>query len=212
MHPANALDLAFLAPGLVHQFGNLLLTIQGHALPGGAAPGTGANAVLHACARGSASLRLFRHLLGGESAADPADAADAVERLAELLRIPVRERGHGVEVLPVEGARFAVDLAVVVPLVVAGVRALLGVVPANSAGTLGIGVRRDGTGEAILVRFRAAPGGLPFPLPADEAARAVRGAAPRLPGGHAVVATADGLAIVQGGQCPSKPDRAFTVS
>jgi hypothetical protein len=197
VHPANALDLAFLAPGLVHQFGNLLLTIQGHALPGGASPGAGATAVLHACARGSASLRLFRHLLGGESGADPADAADTVERLAELLRIPVRERGHSVEVTTAGGARFAVDLAAMVPLVVAGTRALLGVVPANVAGTLVLGVRRDDLGEGIVLRFRPAPGGLPFPLPTDEAGRAVRAAASRLPGRHAVVATDDGLAIVQ---------------
>lgn len=197
MHPANALDLAFLAPGLVHQFGNLLLTIQGHALPGGASPGAGATAVLHACARGSASLRLFRHLLGGESGTDPADAADTVERLAELLRIPVRERGHGVEVAPVGSARFAVDLAAMVPLVVAGTRALLGVVPTNIAGTLVLGLRRDDLGEAIALRFRPAPGGLPFPLPTEEAARVVRAAGVRVPGGYTVAAAEDGLAIVQ---------------
>ena len=98
MHTATAHDLAFLTPGLVHQFGNLLFTIQGHAMHGAPTELERARAAIGgACERGGTSLRLVRHLLGG-GPPERGAAAAAIVQLGELLRIPVRESGHVLEI------------------------------------------------------------------------------------------------------------------
>jgi hypothetical protein len=160
--PPSAADLAFVAPGLVHQFGNLLFTIQGQALTLSAeALQRGRAAILTACERGSLSLRLWRHLLG-DSGPDRAPVGAVVHALAELLRVPVREAGqllHCDEAVPGHGA--VVELGCFVPVAIAMVRTLVHAVPAGVQGTVTLASTAP---ELLQVGFRAAAGGLPFPL------------------------------------------------
>lgn len=195
VHPAHANDVAFLTPGLVHEFGNLLLSIQGHALQWNASGAHGQPAILQSCERGARALRLFRHLLG-ENGAEPADAASTLAALADLLRVPVRERGHALEVQPAAGA-CAVDLASFVPLLVGGVRALLTAVPDGHRGTVSLGLQQTAEGLVVAVRHRAAAGALPFRPAADDAARYLRALIGRRQWPFTVSTAADGIDLVQ---------------
>lgn len=176
MHPATALDIAFLAPGLVHQFGNLLLTIQGHSLhleAETAAVARSQPAIRNACDRGAASLRILRHLLG-DAGPERAAAGEAVGQLAELLRIPVREAGHSLECAGPDGRDAAViELASFVPLAVALVRALVTAVPDGVRGNVRLSLQ-GGPPVVLAACFQPAAGSLPFPLATDQALRALR--------------------------------------
>ncbi len=195
VHPAHANDVAFLTPGLVHEFGNLLLSIQGHALQWNASGAQGQPAILQSCDRGGRALRLFRHLLG-ENGSEPAEAASTLAELADLLRVPVRERGQALEVQPAAGTG-AVDLASFVPLLVGGVRALLTAVPDGHRGTVSLGLQRTAQGLVVAVRHRAAAGALPFRPAADDAARYLRALIGRRQWPFTVAIAADGIDLVQ---------------
>jgi hypothetical protein len=195
VHTATAHDLAFLTPGLVHQFGNLLFTIQGHALHG--APielARARTAIGGACERGGASLRLVRHLLGG-GPPERGAAAPAVVQLGELLRIPVRDSGHVLEIDETHAdAAVQVDLAWFSALVVGAVRSLLHAAPAGMRGVLTLAVRREPA--RLQLALRQGAGDLPFPLAIDDTARQVTAHAARL--GSAVVLRrrTDGIEIL----------------
>jgi hypothetical protein len=179
--------IAFLAPGLVHQFGNLLLMMQGHAAT--LEPDTVARsrpALLGACERGSAGLRVFRQLLG-DGEVSHLDAGAAATMLAELLRIPVREAGHTFELAPPTGAAGGhVELAAFVLLVVTGVQAVVRSVPSGVNGTVELALTGQQGLATARIAFRAPAGTLPFPLPLAEAAARV-GAAARRAGHRAEV-------------------------
>jgi hypothetical protein len=196
VHPAHANDVAFLAPGLVHEFGNLLLSIQGQALQWNASGSRAEPAILQSCERGAKALRLFRHLLG-ENGAEPASAGSTLAELAELLRVPVRERGHALEVQPAAVAGV-VDLASFVPLVVGGVRALLTAVPDGHRGTVAIALQQTAEGIVVAVRHQAAAGALPFRPAADDAARYLRALIGRRQWPFTIRVAADGIDLVQG--------------
>jgi hypothetical protein len=190
VHRALALDLAFLFPGLAHQFGNLLLTIQGHSLHLGADTVARAQpAILHACERGAASLRILRHLFG-DATPERAPVGPALLQIGELLRIPVREAGHQLE-HDESDAQHAdpIELAAFVPLVVAMTRALLAAVPVGVQGHVVLRIEA-GPPKGLAVSFRPAAGSLPFPLAVGDSLRALqalatRGGAGPLPTAHA---------------------------
>ncbi len=192
---ACADDFAFLAPGLLHQFGNLFLTIHGNALVLETDHVERAKAAIHgACERGGGALRLLRALLG-ESGGERADVRTLLRHLGELMRVPIREAGHGFEtddampgvVPPV------VDLGTFVPVAVRAVRELLAAVPTGVTGVLGAELG-DGA-RLVVLRFRSASGTLPFPLPTDAARRLLQGHAGRVGWGGAIRARADGLEL-----------------
>jgi hypothetical protein len=159
--------LAFLSPGLVHQFGNLFLTIQGHALVGdrGRAP------ILQAAERGGRSLRLLRSLLG-----DPAPIVSEVgtllEELVELARMGARERKQTLELVgPLPAGR--IEASELLPPSVEAIIELLAALPDGATGNLLLSAHADGGTVAVRCDFRAAAGNLPFPLPLPAAALAV---------------------------------------
>jgi hypothetical protein len=165
---------AFLASGLIHQFGNLLFTIQGHTsvLDVATLPRS-RTAIQTACDRGTASLRLFRHLLG-EPGSSWLPIETAANLMLELLRVPVREAGHSLEAKVVGQESSQVDLASFVPLMVATVRALIASVPTGVAGTLALAVQADGGRAQLTATFRPPADSLPFPLGIEAAADEVR--------------------------------------
>jgi hypothetical protein len=171
--------VAFLSPGFVHQLGNLLFTIQGHAIVlDDNSLERGRAAIANACERGSLSLRLFRHLLG-EPGSTRLPAVDATVQLLELLRVPVREAGHTVDHRIEGNPQDFVELGSFVPAVVGAIQALVAVVPHGVAGHLHLVTRTNGTGVHVALTFRASAGNLPFPLAIDSAAARVRQLATR---------------------------------
>lgn len=195
MHRPNPDTLAFLAPGLVHQFGNLLLTIQGHAqhldTPGVASRGR--EAILGAAARGGDSLRLLRHLLG-EPGSSVEDAAVLAAQVGELLRVPVREAGFVFELhAGTGGAASPVEIGDFVPLLVEIVREVIAGIPAGARGHVVAGVATVAREVQAQVRFRRAADSLPFPLDTSACALRVTATAARCGWRGRCRATADGL-------------------
>lgn len=165
--------VAFLTPGLVHQFGNLLFTIQGHALT--LDPDTlnrAKAATLTACERGAMTLRIVRHLLG-DGALAHCDAGDAAQALAELLRTPVREEGHAFVLHPPMAGLGPVELGSFVGLVTAAVRELLRILPTGVPGSVELSLVHRPGAVVVMVAFRGPAGRLPFPLASGEAAAKV---------------------------------------
>lgn len=161
MTPAAA-DLAFLAPGFVHQLGNVLFAMQGHVLQAdAAAAGPALQAIAGQVDRGTSALRLVRHVLG-DAGPEPALAARTLGELAELLRVGAREAGVRFELTVAETSSRAVDLASFVPAVVAAVRSLLAGIPAGLPAV----VRAEWSDADARLRLAVAPqpGSLPFPL------------------------------------------------
>lgn len=172
--------IAFVAPGLVHQFGNLFLTVQGFGL--GLSPATAdqaRTALLAASERGAGSLRLLRLLLGESEGGSVAFGAVA-EQLAELLRVPVREAGHGFELQVAPGSgSHRVPAAPWVPPLVTAVWALVRAVPDGVRGRIRADLAADELGATARLSFRADSGSLPFPLATAAAAEQVAAAAGR---------------------------------
>lgn len=163
--------LAFLAPGLLHQFGNVLFTIQGNAQ----SVGLGADnarertAILGATERGGNALRVLRCLLG-DGSQSPAPAGLLLGQLVELLRVPVREAQFTLEMR--HSARqtpVLVDPLDFAKILVEAVRCLVGVLPTGLRGTVVLDLcdlaERHAT---VRVMFQPQAGGLPFPLPSAE--------------------------------------------
>ena len=162
---AAAADLAFLAPGLVHHFGNLLFVLQGHVLQ---ADPRDAAAPLAAIAgnvdRGAVALRVWRHLLG-DGGPEPGHAGRTLREVAELARVGVREAGHRLDADGCEAAERVVDLAAFVPAVVTALRECLAGVPSGVPCRAALAWGSDDARLAIEVH--AEPGNLPFPFPGD---------------------------------------------
>ncbi len=163
-HPAA---IAFLAPGLVHQFGNLLLTIQGHALqldrPPAAGLGRAQQAILQASDRGGVSLRILRILLG-EPGELQAPAAQLLEMFGELARVPVREAGHRLDLLGDSAAGYQITANEFFPNVTAAVLEVLAAVPHGVRGRLHIELAGARGCVDADIRFVTEAGNLPFPL------------------------------------------------
>jgi hypothetical protein len=158
--------LAFVAPGIVHRFANVLLSIQGHAqLAAGDGGGDSLRAVLEATSRGGQALGFLRLLLGDEPPGEHRSAGELLAQVAELVRIPVREAGQQLRVEAagdddwfVDGGDFAVRTVAAVGCVLAAVREGL-------QGTVTLSLRARGpTALAAAVSFAGGTGSLPFPL------------------------------------------------
>ncbi len=200
MHRPNPETLAFLAPGLAHQFGNLLLTIQGHAvhLDTPAVVGRAQEAILAAATRGGDSLRLLRHLLG-EPGSDVGDAAVLGTQVGELLRVPVREAGFTFEMRAGAGCgAMPVEIGDFAPLLVEGVRALIAVIPDGARGEIVGSVAPLAREAQVQIAFRRAAASLPFPLDTGAAAQRVTTAAARCAWRGRCRATAHGLELAVG--------------
>lgn len=196
----------FFVPGLLHRFGNLLLTVQGNALHLDAASlAQGRQAILAAAERGARALQLLRRI-GGEHDGRLEPAGDLLRELVHLARVPVRERGlqleHGGE-LPavspsVPAAEFVRSLAL-------ALCALLDGLPAGADGAivLTLGRPADGAPDDVCVdaEFAAAAGSLPFPLPAEAVAARVATACGATPGIR-IMMRANGLRLSFGSGRP----------
>lgn len=161
--------LAFLAPGLVHQFGNVLLSIQGQAhLLDVDNVDRGRAAIRAAAERGAGGLDVLRHLTG-EPASAPQPLATTLERFAELVRVPLREAGSSLELrAPGLPAFVMVDPANVVLLLAETTRRLLGFLPSRSGGHIELDAALVDGAVLTTLRFVRANGTLPFPLPTEE--------------------------------------------
>lgn len=172
MHSARSETLAFLAPGLLHQLGNVLFTIQGNAQVAGFTSTDGNReraAIAAATDRGAEVLRVLRCLLGDPSAV-PVPAGGLLAQLADLARVPLREAHQTLEWRPDAAAEPVlvdpVDFCVVVLEAVRGIVALL---PDGVSGAIVLGLRGGKEHRAaVAVAFQPPSGALPFPLPLAE--------------------------------------------
>jgi len=169
---------AFLLPGLIHQFGNLLLTVQGNALQlPGADEERRREAILGAVARGTGSLQVMRQLLG-EHTANSAPARDLLQQLAELGRVPVRERGFALELRGAPGQVEAWVLAdAFVGALCEALRRWVDAIPPGASGVVTLQLEGSATGGCdVLLGLELSPGSLPFPLAAAELAESLASA------------------------------------
>ena len=170
MDPVRPDTLAFLAPGLLHQMGNVLFTIQGNAQTmKDEASGRERTAILAATERGSVALRMLRCLLG-DPAAVPAQAGVLLSQLGDLARIPLREAQqlldvrHSARQSPVFVAPSDFCIAVAEALC-----ALVTILPTGMHGTLVLDLCEQGPRHAtVRVLFQQRGGALPFPLDVGE--------------------------------------------
>jgi len=160
--------LAFFAPGLLHQFGNLWLSIDGQAslLDARSADQIERTrtAILGATRDGRACLEVMR-FLAGEPATAPRPLRRVLDDLVAVARVPLRERHHTIEHKTADAhGETPVDAADVVVMTAEAIRQLVGSLPAGAQGTVAVGgaLAVDGATQ-IDVWFEAAPGTLPFP-------------------------------------------------
>lgn len=165
----------FVAPGLLHRLGNVFLSIQGNAhLLRGAGDDRGCTAILEAAARGADALESCRFLLG-EVETTLLPVARVIEPLAEVLRIPVRGTGHGLQVQPTVGVDGLVDASAVAIQTTEAVRRLACLVPEGQRGTITVAAEAEPPHTIVVaVGFAPDPGCLPFPLPAAALAEGGR--------------------------------------
>jgi hypothetical protein len=167
--PASHELAAFFLPGLVHQLANQLLTVQGQALA--LADAASGAQILAAVGRGADTIRIVRHLL-----AEPDDevgaAPELLERLVELARVPVRERGLQLAVEPPSGT-VSVAAGAFVRAVARALTALCQELPGGASGSLSLRSAVDAGTAVVELRFAAATGSLPFPLATDRLATAL---------------------------------------
>lgn len=164
--------LWFALPGLVHQLGNALFAVQGHAM-GLTRAGTGADqaqrGILGATERASGALAVLRCLLP-DSADLPIPAHQLLTQIAELLRVPMRERGLRLELSPRDdsskpGPDTPLAGAAAARRLVAGVHCLVAALPTGTRGTVQVSAARgSGAAMAVDVAFVPDPGTLPFPI------------------------------------------------
>ena len=181
MNRANAETLAFVLPGLVHELGNVLQTIQGHVLTV-ENPGDAQRVVLQATARGGSNLELLRCLLG-DPASRAADPVQLLGQIGELVRVPMRQASQLLELkrpsagIPAgpSGGRAFVDSADFVILVVETLHQLVVAVPRGARGTITLELEDAPAGATVVqVRFTGTVGDLPFPLPLAELQQRLR--------------------------------------
>lgn len=167
---------SLLAPGIVHQLGNVLFTIAGHAQLL-SLQGPEREAILRATNRGSDAIRLMNCLLG-EGAPMPAPIDAALQQIADLVRVGLREQGRFLQWVPGPArCELNVDLRTLTQLVLLGLQAYLAALPAVSVGT--VTVQRVGTMASDLgVQLDFAPrdGQLPFPIAGAELVAAIHAA------------------------------------
>jgi hypothetical protein len=175
---ANAETLAFVLPGLVHEFGNVLQTLQGHVLAVATNLGDAQRVVLQATARGGSSLEILRCLLGDPSS-PAADPAMLLGQIGELVRVPMRQAQQLLELPGLSTGNSSghtfVDSAAFAILLVETLHQLVAAVPRGVRGTIRLELEGAPAGATVVqVRFTATAGDLPFPLPLAELQHALR--------------------------------------
>jgi len=212
LDPVRPDTLAFLAPGLLHQLGNVLFTIQGNAQTlGGADTAIGRElaAILAASERGGQSLRLLRCLLGDPSAG-PAEASGLLTQLGELARVPLRELRHVLDLrhsarkVPVFVAPSDFCIAVAEAL-----RSLVLILPNGVHGTVVLDLCDQGPRHAtVRVVFQPPAGALPFPLDVGDLLARYQTGQVRLHSRPAVTGHAMGLELVFEGRGGAQAEQA----
>ncbi|MCA8967101.1 MAG: hypothetical protein KDC48_19635, partial [Planctomycetes bacterium] len=170
--------MALLAPGVVHQLGNVLFTIQGHAQLGMTGQGE-RDAVLRATRRGGDTVRLLRALLG-DPIPQPIDVDALLQQVVDLARVAMREHGRLLEVLPPESPEaWTCDLQRTAPVLLIGLHQFSQALPPQ-AGTLTM--QRCGGREGLRIRFGhvSGAGQLPFPIAGPDLIAAVAAAGRRM--------------------------------
>ena len=167
--------LSFYLPGLVHQFGNLLLTVQGHVMNSdGTDIGNVQQVVAGAVDRGGASLQVMRVLMGEQIGAVGC-AAELVDAVLHLGRVAARELGIIIESRSEDSA--AATFVSTEPFVAGVSEALwrwVHGVRSGGEGVATVSVRaEDDGGVLVLLGYEPPPGGLPFPIPCAAIAKAV---------------------------------------
>lgn len=173
MHRLPPQTLAFLAPGLLHQFGNQLFAIQGSAQLLPDPSGELRSRILGATARGSETLRVFRAVLG-DAAPLRLPLRRALEPLLDVARVPLRERGHRLECRGEPSAAHPVDAGAVVAATADTLCALVEEVPSGAVGTFTLELGGTPTAVTVLLQFAQAAGSLPFPLAFDDVVQRLR--------------------------------------
>lgn len=164
---------AFFLPGLLHQFGNLLLTVQGQVLHVADTDLQGAQqAVGAATQRGAATLQVMRALLG-ERSGTPGEARVLLAALGELARLPARDRGLSVELRIPDDAAAWLCADTFVAATAAALRAWLEAVPVGASGQVPIELYVRGSAVIVSLHFEPGTGSLPFPIPRAELAAAL---------------------------------------
>jgi hypothetical protein len=182
VHRLPPQTLAFLAPGLLHQFGNQLFAIQGNAQLLPDSTGDLRAKILAAAARGGETLRVFRAVLG-DAAPLRMSLARAIEPLFEVARVPLREHGHRLDCRGGGDEAHTVDAVAVVAAAATALCALVEEVPSGAIGTFGFELGSTSTAATVAVRFAPVAGCLPFPLAVDSVVQRLRRVLPAGPNG-----------------------------
>lgn len=162
--------LSFLRPGILHELGNALFTIRGHAEVGSSSE-VAHQGVLRACQRAESALAILRDLGAATGAQDPVGLDELVRRLVSVARVPLRERGVRLDQQPVTGAASnPVDGATAVLAMTAALVALVERLPVGFDGELRFEVAADHGRPVVSLVLAAAAGCLPFPLDLRAAA------------------------------------------
>ena len=173
---------SFLLPGLVHQFGNILLTVQGNLMHLDGADLERVQAdVLSAAKRGGGSLQVMRCLLNAGSS-EPTIAQDLLRQVVDLGSVAARERGLAL-VFDAAGADpFWAPAMPFVQLCCAAIQAWVTEIPAGAEGQIGITATGGvDTPYELKFRFDAAPGSLSFPLELAQICERIQGASRSIP-------------------------------
>lgn len=193
-------SVSFVAPGFLHLLGNVLFTVQGHALTmvEGDASGAAAKAAIEqASARGVAALGAMRALLG-EPGQPPQCAGALFATMVELLRIPLRERRLGFRIAGEDGpaASRRVDSQAFCNLLAEAVHHFAEAHPGSDPGVLELALGTNAVGAVTVhLEFEPGAGVLPFPARAAQWAETLGRAAVRCGWRSEVHAIGDGVEL-----------------
>lgn len=156
------------APGVVHQLGNVLFTLQGRAqlLPAG----NGRDQMLDAVRRAQEAAQVLRWAIG-DGMDQPVAAGVAVPRILDAMRTGYRERGIALQCTHASGDA-AVDPILLTRLLASACQALTQGLP---GGSLSVQCREDQGTLWIGLEVLVAPGSLPFPIQAERLAAELAG-------------------------------------
>ncbi len=167
MNNARAQNLLFAAPGIAHLLGNALFTVQGRArllsmslldveatreqLDGDA------QAVLDGATRSLGSLAVLRWALAENRT--PTALGHVLSELADVVRVPLRDHGAALRILPGDGADEEVDPADAVLCLLSALRRVAEGAH-RSAFTVELAVQRIDGAPAVALRCIDEEGGM----------------------------------------------------
>lgn len=201
--------VAFYLPGLAHQLGNLLLTVQGNVLH--LQPDDldrAQRSLFEAVERGGASLAILRAWTG-EDCSPPQEASPLLVRLVELARVPARELGLTISLRDEQLSGCWVPTDAFVRLCSEAIWRVASHIPAGTEGAIGISTQpAGGGGVAVRLGFELSDGSLPFPLAftqvADDLSPSLRNQACRV----AITSTSDSVTLAFAAPQPDAPQQA----